>query len=69
MLFANIIIFTCVWWVLFYMILPFGNVVSKKSNNGHAESAPTNPRIGIKACLTTIIAFFITFISRKLFSF
>ena len=38
MIFAYIVVLTCVWWVVFYMILPFGNQVTIKPEKGHAGS-------------------------------
>lgn len=55
-MFSYIIILTCIWWVVFFMILPFGAEVSRKPKLGHADSAPTKPRLGIKIIITSAIA-------------
>lgn len=62
MLFSSIVILTCIWWVVFFMVLPFGAQIEKKPEKGHADSAPTNPRIGIKIIITSIISIILTII-------
>ncbi len=56
MLFAYIVTLTCVWWIVFYMVLPFGAEVTKKPELGHADSAPTKPNLGIKIIITSILS-------------
>ncbi len=54
-------VFFCMsWWIILFIILPIGVVTAKKPEKGHADSAPLNPRIGIKFLATTIIAVLIT---------
>lgn len=59
-MFAYIVVFTCVWWVVFFMVLPFNVQTSKKSELGHDDGAPTNPHIGIKMMVTTVISVILT---------
>jgi predicted secreted protein len=61
MIFSYIIVLTCIWWIVFYMALPFGNQITVKPENGHADSAPTKPRIGLKIIITSIISIILTF--------
>ncbi len=62
MLFSYIVVLTCVWWVVFFMVLPYGNQIDIKPEKGHADSAPTNPRIGIKIAITSVISIILTVI-------
>ena len=60
MIFAYIIVLTCVWWIVFYMVLPFGNQITVKPELGHADSAPTKPRLGMKIIITSAISVILT---------
>jgi predicted secreted protein len=44
------------------MALPIGLQVPKKIEKGHANSAPKNPRIGLKIFLSCIVALILTII-------
>ncbi|MEK6733617.1 MAG: DUF1467 family protein [Pseudomonadota bacterium] len=66
MIFSYLIIFTCLWWVIFFMVLPFGNQITKKPRAGHADSAPTNPRLLLKVLVTTILTILSTYITVKI---
>jgi predicted secreted protein len=57
-----VIIFTCVWWVVFFILLPIGNKVSLNPQKGHADSAPERPRVFIKALVTTILSIVFSYI-------
>ncbi len=59
-LFGSLVVFTVVWWLVFFMTLPFGVTVPDKPEPGHAPSAPENPRIALKAAITTVIAVTLT---------
>lgn len=59
-MFAYIVIFTCVWWVVFFMVLPFNIQTNKKPELGHDRGAPTNPHIEIKMAVTTVVAAILT---------
>lgn len=60
MIFSYIIVLTCIWWVVFYIALPFGSQVTTKPEKGHADSAPTKPRLGLKFIITSIISIILT---------
>lgn len=59
-MFAYIVVFTCVWWVIFFMVLPFNVQTTKKPELGHDDGAPVNPHIGMKMVITTIISMILT---------
>jgi predicted secreted protein len=62
MIISYIVVLTCVWWIVFFMALPFGNQVIVKPEIGHADSAPTFPRLGLKIMITSIISVVLTII-------
>ena len=57
-----IVVFSSIWWILFYIALPIGIKISAKTEEGHADSAPKNPNIVIKAIIVTILAVLISWI-------
>ncbi len=59
-LFGILVVFTIVWWLVFFMALPFGVKVPDEPEPGHAPSAPDKPRVALKAAITTVIAVALT---------
>jgi predicted secreted protein len=51
-----IVAYVVIWWVVIFAVLPFGVRPVEKGDLGHAVGAPSNPRLGIKAAVTTVIA-------------
>ncbi|MCT4635024.1 MAG: DUF1467 family protein [Rickettsiales bacterium] len=60
MLISYIVVFTCLWWIIFYMALPFGIKTIAPTKLGHDSGAPRKPNIGLKVAITTIITIPIT---------
>ena len=58
--FGILVVFTVVWWLVFFLTLPFGVTVPDEPEPGHAPSAPDKPRIALKAAITTLIAVTLT---------
>jgi predicted secreted protein len=54
------IVFVIVWWLVLFMILPFGAAPPDEVEPGMATSAPARPRIGLKFLVTTLIALAVT---------
>jgi len=54
--FTGILVFVMIWWVVLFMVLPWGVRVPDDPEPGHATSAPSNPMIGRKALITTAIS-------------
>ena len=56
---GSLIIYVCIWWIVFFSVLPIGIVSGsekyKKRLKGNDPGAPKNPRIGMKFILTTFI--------------
>lgn len=59
-IFTGFLVFAILWWLVFFMVLPFGvrtaEEAGEKSGEGHAPSAPVRPRLGLKILITTIVA-------------
>ena len=58
--FAAGIVFAVVWWLVLFMVLPFGASPPDEVEPGMAASAPAKPRIGLKFLITTLIALVVT---------
>ena len=58
--FNIIIIFIIVWWICWFVTLPFGQKVSDNVEPGNAPSAPKKPRLIFRAGITTGIAIILT---------
>ena len=54
--FGIIVVFTIVWWMVFFITLPFGVTTPDAPEPGHAAGAPDRPRLGLKALITTAVA-------------
>jgi len=52
--------FVIVWWLVLFMVLPFGARPPDEVQPGTAPSAPAKPRLGLKFAITTLIALVIT---------
>ena len=57
-----IIIYVIVWWILFFMALPFG--LKKPVNNipGQDRGAPEKPKLWLKFFVVSIISLILTII-------
>lgn len=51
-------IYTVVWWLVLFMVLPWGNrpIAAEDIAKGHAAGSPVRPRLLIKFGATTVIA-------------
>ncbi len=63
-LFGGIVVFVVVWWLVLFMVLPFGAAPPDAVEPGMATSAPERPRLLIKMLVTTVIALALTFAIR-----
>ena len=54
-----IIVYICIWWVVFFSVLPIGiksqNIEFKEDLKGNDPGAPKNPNIFKKFLTTTLI--------------
>ncbi len=58
--FTTGIIYIIVWWLVLFVVLPFGSQPLDSVQPGTAPSAPARPRIGLKMAITTVIAAVLT---------
>ncbi|MEM7025074.1 MAG: DUF1467 family protein [Pseudomonadota bacterium] len=58
--FATGITYIIVWWLVLFLVLPFGAQPLDSVQPGHAPSAPARPRIGLKMLITTGLAAVVT---------
>jgi predicted secreted protein len=58
--FAAGITFVIVWWLVLFMVLPFGAKPPNEVEPGMAPSAPERPRMALKIAVTTAIALALT---------
>ena len=58
--FATVVTFLLVWWLVLFMVLPFGAKPPDEVEPGMATSAPAKPRIALKFLITTAIALVVT---------
>jgi len=54
--FGLIVVFTIVWWVTFFAVLPHGVRRNENPEAGHDPGAPVNPMLWGKVAVTTVIA-------------
>ena len=53
--FGGIVVFTIVWWVFFFMLLPWGVRRIEEPVEGHDRGAPVNPKLWRKALGATVL--------------
>ena len=53
---TGLIVFVIVWWLVLFMVLPWGIRREEAPEEGHEPGAPANPRIVLKLAVTTVIA-------------
>jgi predicted secreted protein len=58
--FGTAIVFAIVWWLILFMVLPFGAAPPDQVEPGMATSAPAKPRMAIKLAVTTLLAALVT---------
>jgi predicted secreted protein len=56
----GIVLFIVLWWVVFFMALPFGvqsdDEAGEDTVAGTVSSAPVKPKLGLKVLITTVVA-------------
>lgn len=48
--------YVIIWWLVVFAVLPFGVRPAEEGDVGRAAGAPAQPRIALKAVITTAIA-------------
>jgi predicted secreted protein len=54
--FGTAVVFAIVWWLILFMVLPFGAAPPDEVEPGMATSAPVKPRMALKLAITTVLA-------------
>jgi predicted secreted protein len=49
-------VYVCIWWVVVFAVLPWGVTPAADPQPGTDPGAPANPRLLLKALVTTAIA-------------
>jgi predicted secreted protein len=58
--FGTAVVFAIVWWLILFMVLPFGAAPPDEVEPGMATSAPAKPRMVVKLAITTVLAALVT---------
>jgi predicted secreted protein len=51
-----LVTYVVVWWLIFFMALPFGAAPDENPRAGTVESAPARPRLLLKVLVTSVLA-------------
>ena len=60
----TLVVFAIVWWLFFFMLLPWGVERNEAPEKGHDAGAPVRPRLAPKALAATMLAAAATAIVR-----
>lgn len=55
-IFTGIILYIMLYWLVIFMVLPWGNQPSEQTDLGNATGAPANPRMRQKFIITAFVA-------------
>lgn len=64
-LFSFTLTFSLVWWLVLFMVLPFG-AHTGKVEKGHASGSPKHTYLGRKLLITTVITLGVTWLGLYL---
>lgn len=53
---SAIVVYVITWWVVLFMVLPWGVKPPEEVEEGHATSAPDRPRLLLKFGITTAVS-------------
>jgi len=53
---SGILVYCVVWWLVIFMVLPWGVKPPENPEPGHATSAPDRPMLWRKAAITSVIS-------------
>ena len=54
--FTGFAVYFIIWWLVLFTVLPWGVRREESPEPGHEPGAPANPRLWLKAGITTAIA-------------
>lgn len=58
-IFSYFLFFVVIWWVLFFILLPFKNEIPNNWQIGNAKSAPIKSYLLVKFIITSVLSFII----------
>lgn len=61
---AMVFTYILVWWIVLFMVLPFGVQVEKNPGIGHGSSAPRRPYFRAKLAATSVISLIFVLLIR-----
>jgi predicted secreted protein len=53
---SAILVYAVIWTVVIFIVLSLGIRVPENADEGHASSAPANPRISEKILITSLVS-------------
>lgn len=53
---SAIVVYVIIWWLVLFMVLPFGVKQPDHVEEGHMPGAPESPKLWKKALITSLIA-------------
>lgn len=54
--FTILLTYLVIWWVVLFMVLPFGAKPPQESGAGHSTGAPARTYLGLKVLVTSVLA-------------
>jgi len=54
--FTGVLVYVIIWWLVLFMVLPWGALPPETPETGHEPGAPARPRLWRKALVTTLLA-------------
>jgi len=52
----DIALYLLIWWIALFAVLPWGIKPAREAEQGHDAGAPAQPRLLVKAAVTTVVA-------------
>ena len=63
-IYSMILVYSMIWWVVLFMVLPIGVKTDPTPQVGTASSAPSNAKISQKLIATTLLSFPVFFLIK-----
>ena len=60
---SGIVVYILLWWLILFMVLPFGAKAIEAPERGHATSAPQRPHLWRKVGVTSFLALILWFVA------
>lgn len=58
--FTILLTYLVIWWVVLFMVLPFGANLPEETGAGHSSGAPARTYLGLKMLVTSVLAAIVT---------